>query len=61
MGDEFGSNVQETGQYLRIVNTQVQDRGVYVCIASNDAGMAQSSAILEVERKIFYNFPGTPI
>lgn len=33
------------------MNAQVRDRGVYVCIANNDAGMSQASAIIEVERE----------
>lgn len=33
------------------MNTQVRDRGVYVCIAHNDGGLSQASSVLEVERK----------
>lgn len=33
------------------MNVQVRDRGVYVCVAHNDGGLAQASSIVEVERK----------
>ena len=29
----------------------VRDRGMYICTAENPGGIAQASAILEVERK----------
>lgn len=35
------------------MNAQVRDRGVYVCIASNDAGLAQASGIIEIERTLY--------
>lgn len=51
VGEEFGQNVQEAGQYLRIMNTQLKDQGVYICVAHNEAGITQQHAIIEVESK----------
>lgn len=36
---------------MRIVNAMVRDRGMYICTAENAGGVAQASAIVEVERK----------
>lgn len=41
---------QVTGPVLRIVNAMVRDRGMYICSAENAGGLAQASAIIEVER-----------
>lgn len=60
VNDEFGVGVQIEGNVLRIVNAVVSDRGMYVCTAENAGGVAQTAAIVEVERKIFsmLNGPG---
>ena len=34
----------------------VRDRGMYICTAENAGGVAQASAIVEVERKFFRCF-----
>ncbi|KAJ9584666.1 hypothetical protein L9F63_020991, partial [Diploptera punctata] len=49
--EELGSNIQTVGQYLRILNALVRDRGVYICTAENAGGISQSSAVVEVERR----------
>lgn len=51
VGDEFGPNIQQIGDVLHIRNAQVRDRGVYVCVAKNDAGFSQGSTIVDVERR----------
>lgn len=47
-------NKQINGDSLRILSAQVKDRGVYVCKIDGPAGLAQSSAIVEVESKYFF-------
>ena len=42
---------QVTGPVLRIINAVVRDRGMYICSAENPGGVAQASAIVEVERE----------
>lgn len=44
-----------TGSLLRIPSAQVKDRGVYVCKATNEGGTAQTSSILDIERKNLNN------
>lgn len=55
MNDEFGVGVRVEGNVLRIISAVVSDRGMYVCTAENAGGTAQAAAIVEVERKIFFN------
>lgn len=45
----IGPNVILDGPVLRITNAMVNDRGMYICTAQNDAGSAQAAAIVEVE------------
>lgn len=49
--ESFDSNVQQTGNILRILNAQVSNRGVYICVAHNDKGEDQQSCIVEIDRK----------
>lgn len=44
-------NIEQVGQILYIRNAQVNDRGVYICVANNGHGLAQGSSIVEVNRK----------
>ncbi|XP_012944719.1 basement membrane-specific heparan sulfate proteoglycan core protein [Aplysia californica] len=48
---ELSSNHQVNGDVLRILQADMDDRGVYVCTASNVAGSAQASAIVDIERR----------
>jgi hypothetical protein len=49
----LGSNVQATGNILRINNVQMENRGVYTCrISHNEKGNFEASAIIEVEREL---------
>jgi hypothetical protein len=43
--------VQIQGDILRITQATMEDRGMYVCTASNVAGRAQASAVVDIERK----------
>ncbi|XP_059491072.1 basement membrane-specific heparan sulfate proteoglycan core protein isoform X8 [Neocloeon triangulifer] len=49
VNDDFGRNVQVTGNILRITSALFTDRGVYACKASNSGGDAQTYSIIEVE------------
>ncbi|KAK3867232.1 hypothetical protein Pcinc_027289 [Petrolisthes cinctipes] len=51
VNEDIGFNVILDGPVLRINNAMVNDRGMYVCTAQNDAGSAQAAAIVEVERR----------
>ena len=51
VGEDFSNNVLVTGPVLRVVNAMVRDRGMYICSAENSGGLAQASAIVEVERR----------
>jgi hypothetical protein len=50
LGSELPSHITQSGSVLYIRNAQVTDRGVYVCVTSNNRGLAQASAIVEVNR-----------
>lgn len=50
-GAQFESNARQTGKVLRILNARPENSGVYVCLASNNAGSDQAATIIEVERK----------
>uniref|UniRef100_A0A0B7ATX1 Basement membrane-specific heparan sulfate proteoglycan core protein n=1 Tax=Arion vulgaris TaxID=1028688 RepID=A0A0B7ATX1_9EUPU len=48
---QLSSNHQVSGEYLRVLQATMEDRGVYVCSVSNVAGNAQASAIVDIERR----------
>lgn len=50
-GGDFPSNVQQTGNIIRILNARPENSGVYVCYAENSGGSDQQATIVEVERK----------
>ncbi|XP_024936745.1 basement membrane-specific heparan sulfate proteoglycan core protein [Cephus cinctus] len=47
----MGSNAQQIGDTLRIVNPQIKDRGVYICRVTDARGSNEASAIIEVSRR----------
>lgn len=49
--ESIDTNVQVTGNILRILNAQPANRGVYSCIAESDGGVAEESAVIDVERE----------
>lgn len=50
--EAMSSRVQQVGDTLRIINSQVSDRGVYICRVTSPTGSYhETSAIIEVERK----------
>jgi hypothetical protein len=55
-GQGFGSNVQQTGNVLRILNAKPENNGVYVCQATNNAGTDQAATVIEVEGNYSINF-----
>ena len=40
---------------MRILNARPENSGVYICLASNDAGSDQAATIVEIERKFHQN------
>lgn len=44
----LGPRVQQYGNTLKIIRPQVSDRGVYICRATNAAGVFEASAMIEV-------------
>ncbi|XP_052832935.1 basement membrane-specific heparan sulfate proteoglycan core protein isoform X4 [Octopus bimaculoides] len=48
---QLSDHHQVSGNVLRITETMVEDRGIYVCEARNVAGSVQASVIVEVERR----------
>ncbi|XP_044727463.1 basement membrane-specific heparan sulfate proteoglycan core protein-like isoform X3 [Chrysoperla carnea] len=51
VGAEFGPNIQQYNDVLRINNVQARDSGEYVCIAENNAGYSKSTSFVNVERE----------
>ena len=50
-GESLPPRASQRGGVLTIPTAAVSDRGLYVCRATNSAGTAQASAIVEVERE----------
>ncbi|XP_070509903.1 basement membrane-specific heparan sulfate proteoglycan core protein isoform X20 [Chironomus tepperi] len=50
-GGHLGSNARQTGNVLRILNINVENSGVYVCLATNNAGSDQVATVIDVERR----------
>ena len=50
-GGQLASNARQTGNVLRILNINVENSGVYVCLATNNAGSDQVASVIDVERK----------
>uniref|UniRef100_A0A336LPI6 CSON010513 protein n=1 Tax=Culicoides sonorensis TaxID=179676 RepID=A0A336LPI6_CULSO len=50
-GGELPSNVQQSGNIIRILNARPENSGVYVCVAESAGGSDQSATIIEVERR----------
>lgn len=51
--DSIGSNVQQNGNILRILNAQPDNRGVYACTAESNGQTAEASTVIDIERKYF--------
>lgn len=47
----FESNIQQTGNVLRIINAQPDNRGVFLCVVENTLGSDQAATRIDVERK----------
>ncbi|XP_017764583.1 PREDICTED: basement membrane-specific heparan sulfate proteoglycan core protein-like isoform X4 [Eufriesea mexicana] len=47
--EQISPNMQQVGDTLRIINVQIDDRGVYVCRVTGPGGSHEASAIIEVE------------
>ncbi|KAL7036766.1 hypothetical protein ACKWTF_008935 [Chironomus riparius] len=50
-GGQLASNARQTGNVLRILNINVENSGVYVCLATNNAGSDQVATVIDVERR----------
>lgn len=55
--ESFNENTQQSGNNLRILNAQPENRGVYLCIAESEHESTQEGTIIEVERKYFFPIP----
>lgn len=53
LGESLDSKVDARNPVLKLYNVQTNDRGVYVCVASNEDNYVQGSSMLEVERTYF--------
>ncbi|XP_055911049.1 basement membrane-specific heparan sulfate proteoglycan core protein isoform X7 [Eupeodes corollae] len=45
----FESNIQQTGNVLRIINAQPDNRGVFLCVVENTLGSDQAATRIDVE------------
>lgn len=50
--NNLGSNVQQIGNILKIFNAQPDNRGIYQCTATSNGQTAESSAIIDIDRKL---------
>lgn len=55
-GGQLAQNARQTGNILRILNVRPENSGVYVCLATNNAGSDQTATVVDVERKFLINF-----
>lgn len=49
--EELGSNCQQIGNILKIINAQPHNRGVYQCTATSNGQSTETSTIIDIERK----------
>lgn len=47
----LGANIQQTGHILRIVNANLDNRGIYQCTATSGDTTSEVNTIIEIERK----------
>lgn len=52
--EEIGSNVLLTGNTLRILNAQPDNRGVYLCTAESNGQTADSNTVIDIERELIF-------
>ena len=50
-GERLPAGALQQGSVLTVPAAAITDRGLYVCRATNAAGTAQASAVVEVERE----------
>lgn len=43
--------MRQTGNVLRILNSRPENSGIYICLATNNAGSDQVAIVVEVDRK----------
>lgn len=53
--DNLGSNVQQNGNILRILNAQPDNRGIYQCTAESNGLINDASTVIDIERKYLAN------
>lgn len=56
--EHLGSNVQQNGNMLRILNAQPENRGIYQCVAESNGLTTDVSTIIDIERKFFIGHSG---
>lgn len=49
--DSLGANVQQMGNILKITNAQLDNRGIYQCMAQSNGQTEETSTIIEIDRK----------
>ncbi|XP_075155748.1 terribly reduced optic lobes isoform X13 [Haematobia irritans] len=47
--ESLGDNVHQNGNVLRITSARPDNRGIYLCIAENEAGTDQTSTFIDIE------------
>lgn len=47
----LGDNVQQDGNVLLFSNPQIEDRGIYQCIAKSNGQIAKASTIIDIDSK----------
>lgn len=52
--EHLGSNVQQNGNVLRILNAQPDNRGIYQCVAESNGLSTDVSTVIDIERKLFF-------
>lgn len=50
--EQLDHNTQVLGNLLRISNAQPANRGVYTCVAENEAGTVEESTVIDIEREL---------
>lgn len=53
--EELGSNCQQIGNLLKILNAQPHNRGIYQCTVSSNGLSSETSTVIDIERKFFYH------
>lgn len=53
--EHLGSNVQQNGNILRILNAQPDNRGIYQCVAESNGLTTDVSTVIDIDRKFLFH------